>query len=59
MAEMLSVCVYSEDHNCNVLTRLSIEFEGDEHSSLIYGTLLPQYCLTCPHLKKSEKNEED
>ena len=59
MAEMLSVCVYDTEHYCNVLTRLSIEFEGDEHRSLIYGTLLPAYCASCPRLKRLNLKQEE
>ena len=51
MMEDPSGCMYDVKHPCNVLTRLSIEFEGDEHRSLIYGTLLPAYCASCPYLK--------
>ena len=58
MAETLSVCLYDIEHSCNVLTRLSIEFQGDEHKSFIYGTLLPQYCQACPHLKQLESEED-
>lgn len=62
MDEVLSVCLYDTDYFCNVLTRLSIEFAGDEHRSLIYGELLPAYCQACPHLRlleaRSKKAEE-
>ena len=57
MDEVPSECMYDIDHHCNVLTRLSIEFEGDEHRSLIYGTLLPAYCASCPHLKTLQQSE--
>ena len=57
MDEVQSECLYDDDHYCKVLTRLSIEFAGDEHRSLIYGTLLPAYCASCPHLKTFQKSE--
>jgi len=57
--EIPNYCLYDIEHPCNVLTRLSIEFNGEEHLSLIYEKLLPQYCQSCPHLKKLEKNKED
>ena len=58
MEKIESVCMYDADHCCNVLTRLSIEFSGEEHRSLIYGTLLPAYCQACPHLKLLESKQE-
>lgn len=60
MVEILSDCLFDVEHECNVLTRLSIEFEGEEHRTLVYEKLLPMYCKVCPHLKQLEsKSEED
>lgn len=53
--EKVSICMFDSEHYCEVLARLSLEFSGDEHLSLIFGELLPKYCESCPHLKQLEK----
>ena len=53
-----SGCLYDVEHDCNVLARLSMQFDGEEHRSLIYEKLLPQYCASCPHLKLLETKAE-
>lgn len=47
-------CVYDDEKTCNALKLLTIEFKEPEHRSLVYGTLLPAYCTSCPHLKLLE-----
>ena len=52
ISKQVNSCIYDEYHNCIVLVRLLTEFAGNEHRSLIFGDLLPEYCKTCPYLKK-------
>lgn len=58
MIEESSGFLYDIKHPHNVLPRFSIQFGGEEHSSLIYEKLLPQYCASRPHLKMLDTKAE-
>ena len=51
-------CIYDGEYDCNVLTRLFVEFADKSHLSLIFDQILPKYCENCPHLALLRTREE-